>query len=197
MSVDMRKSFPKWLLAVISLSSAAWPQGGQNRDICFAAGPAWARSRQLPRTSLRQADSWGDSIQLSFGYQMARVSATSVWADISVLASAPGNWVTGAGIASDSWAALTLGMRFMVPVHARVSLLAEAGGGDGTFGRAGSVGWRSAPQGVFVPGGGVDVRLTPRFSLRAEIRDVVTGRQLGGVPGRQHLAPLFGVAFHL
>jgi hypothetical protein len=34
------------------------------------------------------------------------------------------------------------------------------------------------------------------LSLRVDARDYVTGRNLSGVRGRNHLLPLFGFAFH-
>ncbi|MGB6941961.1 MAG: hypothetical protein WBE37_06180 [Bryobacteraceae bacterium] len=52
-------------------------------------------------------------------------------------------------------------------------------------------------HGVFTFGDGLDFRLLRWFSVRAEIRDLVTGNQLGGTAGRQHPLPTFGIAFHI
>jgi len=75
-----------------------------------------------------------------------------------------------------------------------------AGGGVGVFRTpspgAFGVSSRGTTHGVFQFGGGADLRLTRLLSLRAEVRDVVTGRQFGGVAGRHHPVPLFGVAMH-
>ena len=45
-------------------------------------------------------------------------------------------------------------------------------------------------------GGGLDFRLTRLVSLRAEARDFVTGRGLGGVEGRNHPIFSFGLGIH-
>jgi len=45
-------------------------------------------------------------------------------------------------------------------------------------------------------GGGLDFRLTRLMSLRAEVRDFVTGRGLGGVEGRNHPIFSFGLGIH-
>ena len=59
-----------------------------------------------------------------------------------------------------------------------------------------SVSTNNTAHGVFAFGGGADVRLSPHFSLRVEVRDLVTGKDLSGAAGRHHVLPLFGVAFH-
>lgn len=51
-------------------------------------------------------------------------------------------------------------------------------------------------HGGFDFGGGVDIRLSRYFSIRAEVRDFVTGAGLSGVEGRNHVAPLVGLVFH-
>lgn len=52
----------------------------------------------------------------------------------------------------------------------------------------------STGHGLAVLGGGIDVRLTRRISIRGEVRDLVTGAGLSGAKGRHHVLPLFGVA---
>jgi hypothetical protein len=49
---------------------------------------------------------------------------------------------------------------------------------------------------VIGAGGGLDIRLVRILSLRVDVRDFVTGRDLSGVPGRNHVLPMVGVAFH-
>ncbi len=60
-----------------------------------------------------------------------------------------------------------------------------------------SVSTHETMHGVFTFGDGLDFRLLRWFSVRAEIRDLVTGNQLGGTAGRQHPLPTFGIAFHI
>jgi hypothetical protein len=101
-----------------------------------------------------------------------------------------------------SWNTYTPGLRFMVPLHERVSIYAASGGGAGSFRQvtisgtppfaSGSGTW----HGVFDAAGGVDIRLKPSFSLRAEFRDFVTGRQLSGADGRHHPIVGIGIGFH-
>ena len=91
----------------------------------------------------------------------------------------------------------------MVPVQQRLSFFAVTGGGAGTFHAQTvsetdslKIASRSLIHGVFMFGGGTDLRLSRWVSLRGEIRDLVTGRELSGATGRHHVLPLFGVAFH-
>jgi hypothetical protein len=60
-----------------------------------------------------------------------------------------------------------------------------------------SVSTYSTLHGSFEFGGGVDFRLSRWFSLRAEVRDLVTGNHLSGAAGRQLVVPTVGVALHI
>jgi hypothetical protein len=122
--------------------------------------------------------------------------------DVSLLIANPGS-VGGSGgkvSVSTSFNTFTAGLRLMVPLESRVTFFPVAGGGIGSFltpsPGSSSVSSRGTTHGVFQFGGGVDLRVTRLFSLRAEVRDVVTGRQLSGASGRHHPVPLFGVAMH-
>lgn len=91
----------------------------------------------------------------------------------------------------------------MLPLQSRVSGYGLLGGGGGWFQYAvingGSnpyVSSNSTAQGLLVAGGGIDVRLTRRISIRGEVRDLVTSAGLSGASGRHHVLPLFGIAFH-
>ena len=68
------------------------------------------------------------------------------------------------------------------------------------FGQIASLLCRASPyqttHGVFQFGGGVDLRLTERISIRGEVRDFVTGSGLSGSNGPHHLVPLMGLAMH-
>jgi hypothetical protein len=201
---DMSKSFLTQFLVSALLSSAAWAQGLQNNDMSLSAGPAWSQSRMIGGTNVTLADSLGFSFQVDYGYQIARASAASLWIDLSFVSAYPGAVkanVPSAG--SNLFSPVTLGLRFMVPVNSRLSFYAVSGGGGGVFRSPVVTGGantllitRSSIHGAFVFGGGADVRLSRLFSLRAEVRDFVSGKELGGAAGRHHVLPLFGVAFH-
>lgn len=198
---DMRKSILMRFLIVALLSSAAW---AQNFDMFVAAGPAWTKSQVIGGSNVRLASSRGVSSQINYGFQVARMSAASLMLDFSQVFSYPGEIkasVPASG--SNSFSAVTLGLRFMVPVHSRLSFYPVAGGGFGSFrspvvtgGAIPSVSKQTTIHGLFAFGGGVDVRLSQRFSIRVEVKDMVTGRELSGAAGRHHVLPLFGVAFH-
>ena len=200
----MRKSFLIRFLVVALCSSAAWAQRIQNADMFFSAGPAWNKSRAIGGTNVTLAGSSGFAYQLDYGYQIARASAASLTIDFSWVLAAPGAVEANVpGLASTSMNAATLGLRLMVPVHSRLSFYAVSGGGGGWFssptvigGASPSVSSSSTIHGVFAFGGGADVRLSRWFSLRAEVKDLVTGKELSGAAGRHHVLPLFGVAMH-
>ena len=201
----MRKSSPMRFLVVALWSCAAWAQGRiQNFDIFISAGPAWNKSHAISGTNVTLADSWGYSSETDYGYQVARASAASLWIDYSMVFPDPGLKANvPVSSSGKSGFAATLGLRFMVPVNSRLSFYAVSGGGVGSFwypavtGAANpSVFTNSTTHGVFVFGGGADVRLLRWFSLRMEVRDLVTGKELSGAAGRHHVLPLFGVAFH-
>jgi hypothetical protein len=169
-------------------------------------GPAWNRSNVIPGTNVTLAGSTGHSIEYDYGYQVARMSAASLMLDVWGGFVFLGAWkasVPVSGGNSSSWGTFALGLRFMVPVSARLSFYAVADGGFAAF----SVPYETqgpnptvtstgdTGHGAFVFGGGADLRLSRWFSLRAEVRDLVTGRELSGA-GQNHLLPAFGVAVH-
>jgi hypothetical protein len=189
------------LLFAALLPAAVWGQGFQNREIVFEAGPAWAKSGTVAGTDIHIGDSLGWAWHTGYGYQLTRVGAVSALLDLSFLFADPGNVAQGQfqPTVATSYNTITAGLRFMVPLESRLTFFPVAGGGFGWF-RTPSAGTivnsRNTTHGVFQFGGGGDVRLTSHFSLRAEVRDVVTGRQLSGASGRHHPIPLFGVAMH-
>jgi hypothetical protein len=177
----------------------------QNMDGYAMFGDAGSRSHLIAGTNITMAGSPVSTSQLGFGYQVARVSSTSLWLDVSEIDGFPNNVhdsVPGTG--TNNWKAGTVGVRLMVPVYKRLSLYAVSGAGGGVFhalavhgGSSPSVSTYDTVHGVFAVGGGADLRLLRWFSLRAEVRDLVTGDQLGGAAGRQHVLPTFGMAFHI
>ena len=191
-----------WIL-LSGLCGPVWAQWVQNADIYFMAGPATSGSMTVPGSTATVNESTNVGQTSGYGYQLARMSSGSIWLDIAptfVLGSA-GASIPG-GVAVD-FMSLTAGLRFMIPVQSRISIYGALGGGVGSFHYPGISGGtppyvlpNSATHGVFQCAGGVDFRLTERFSLRGEARDVVTGSGLSGSSGPHHLVPLMGVALH-
>ena len=52
-------------------------------------------------------------------------------------------------------------------------------------------------HGVFSAGDGIDLRISRLFGIRVDARDYMTGRNLGGVLGRNHFLPALGLVFRL
>jgi hypothetical protein len=175
----MLKKFPIRLCVMIALAGCACAQGAHNIDISFSAGPAWVRSQTIAGVNFVLGDSWGFSTEFGFGYQIARLSATSLMAEVCSASYNPNGSVARGPV---YFGTTTFGLRFVMPVHARVSLLTDAGGGYGRFSspvvlNSNLFYMQLTTHGVFTFGGGFDVRLTRLFSLRTEIR--VYGRIYG------------------
>ena len=200
----MSKSFSLRFLIVALFSCSAWAQGIQNRDIFVSAGPSWNQPQTIGGTNVMLAGSSGFNLQEDFGYQVARAGATSLLVDVSFIFSEAGALRANVPtIGRSNFSPITAGLRLMVPVHPRLSLYAVSGGGFVNpnspviaAGASPSVSTDETYHGVFAFGGGADVRLSKWWSLRAEVRDLVTGKDLAGVTGRHHVVPLFGVGFH-
>lgn len=93
---------------------------------------------------------------------------------------------------STNFSATSLGLRGMFPLSRRVSIYAAAGGGVAQYDFGSDHIW----HGLFDFAGGIDIRLSRRWSIRGELRDYVSGLGLGGSSGRQSLTPVLGVAWH-
>lgn len=192
------------VVSLILLCGPGWAQRVQNMDIYFMAGPAISSSMPIPGSnatvnkSTRFADSAG------YGYQVARTSVASVWIEFAPTVVLHG--ITAASIpgsVNSDFTSYVAGLRFMLPIQSRISVYGTLGGGGGFFaypaisgGPNPSVTSHNTTHGVFLCGGGVDLRLTERISIRGEVRDVVTGSGLSGSSGPHHVVPLMGVAFH-
>lgn len=192
------------LVSATLLSGTAWAQRVQNMDIYMLFGPAHTSSSTIPGSDVTVQGGSGHSSATGYGYQIARSSVGSVWVDFSTTFAQPG--LSGASIrgrVNNNFSGYTLGLRFMLPIHARFSLLGTVAGGGGSFyyhgieaGAEPRVSSNSTMHGTFQFGGGVDFRLTRMFSIRGELRDFVTGSGLNGSLGPHHLVPLIGVALH-
>jgi hypothetical protein len=198
----MLKSFLVLLGGALS-GGGVWAQ--QNSDTYVTYGSPSGRAHLIDGTNITVAGSSAFSTVLGFGYQVARVSSTSLWLDVSEMNGFPNSVQASVpGTGHTNWTAGVVGVRLMAPVYKRLSLYAVSGAGGGVFhalavsgGPSPSVSTHDTAHGVFAFGGGADFRLLRWFSLRVEVRDLVTGDQLSGAAGRQHVLPTFGVAFHL
>jgi hypothetical protein len=144
--------------------------------------------------------------QINYAAQLRETSAGRLYLELPLLL---GGHATGTVAGSVNGSAggmffFTPGLRLNIAPHSRVSLYVAAGAGPAAFGESRTVagkGFVSASTGWTVSaaldfGGGLDFRLTRLMSLRAEARDFVSGKGLGGVQGRHHPIFGFGVGFH-
>lgn len=183
----------------------AMGQAVQNMDISYLAGPVRVGSRVLPGTDVTLNGGTSPGMVIGYGYQVARRSAASLWIDVSPVTSVLGGGASASipGFVSNMLQAHTAEVRLMFPLQTRVSAYGLLGGGVGLFRYAGIIGapnryvtTNTTFHGIFLTGGGIDVRLTRHISLRGEIRDLITGAGLSGASGRHHVLPMFGIAFH-
>ena len=192
------------VVSLILLCGPGWAQRVQNSDIYFLAGPAVSGSMAIPGSNATVNKSTGVSVSTGYGYQVARASAASIWLDFAPTIAA--GRITAASIPGSvnfDFTSYTAGLRFMIPLQSRTSVFGALGGGWGTFwypvisgGPNPSVSSNQTTHGVFQFGGGVDIRLTERISIRGEARDFVSGSGLSGSTGPHHVVPLMGVALH-
>ncbi|HTS25429.1 MAG TPA: hypothetical protein VMH81_06125 [Bryobacteraceae bacterium] len=197
----MRKSIPVLLLAALSLMPA---RAQQNADMYTMFGNPGRGAYEVSGTEVTAGGSQEFSSVLGFGYQLARVSPGTLWLDLSQWFGAPDDLQASLpGTGRTTWQAYTASGRLMVPLYRRLSGYAVTGVGGGLFhgiavhgGSSPTVSTYRTYHGVFDFGGGLDFRLLRWFSVRAEVRDLVTGEQLSGVAGRQHVLPMFGMGFH-
>ena len=192
------------VVTLILLCGPGWAQRVQNGDIYFLAGPAPSGSMTIPGSDRTVNKSTGVAGAFGYGYQVARTSAASIWLDLAQTSVV--DKLTGAnipGLINNDFISLTAGLRFMMPLQSRISVYGTLGGGWAYLNYPAikrltipSVTSNSTTHGVFQCGGGLDLRLPQRFSIRGEGRDIVTGRGLSGSTGPHHVVPLMGVAFH-
>jgi hypothetical protein len=199
-----RKIHPLLFLGLTLLPGGIRAQGVQNSDIFWLFGANSIPSQSVGGSAATLNGDTGVTIGYGYGYQIVRKSAASLWVEFSPIfggANPVGASIPGA--VNLTWNAYPIGVRFMIPLQSRVSVYAAAGGGAGNFhvpqivpGATLSITSVSTWHGVFDFGGGVDVRLARRISLRAEIRDYATGAGLSGVAGRNHPVASGGFGLH-
>jgi len=196
---------PGGAMAQLAGAAAAVASGVQNVDVSLLCGFNHIKPQAIEGTGVSLYGHIGaDCFSEAVGYQVARPWGFGLWIEL-----APEYYVGGSshgsipGSASSEMKVHSLGLRFAVPLESRITPYAVAGGGGGAFyyptilpGSNPYILSNETFHGVFDFGGGVDVRLSRRVSIRGEVRDFVTGHGLSGVSGTNHLLPLFGVAFH-
>jgi opacity protein-like surface antigen len=201
----MTKSSLLRLLCLMLFAGGAWAQRVQNMDIYFLAGPSFARTQVIGGSDVTLYHSTGYGTDVGYAYQVMRKSAASLWVEVLpfVFASPAAQTATIPGSISLGDLMFVPAVRLMVPVQSRISVFGAVGGGYGFFNNATltsdnppDLKTNNVTHGVFSVGGGVDFRLFQSISIRVDVRDYVTGRNLGGVAGRNHVMPMLGLAFH-
>jgi hypothetical protein len=194
---------------------AACAAYGQNSDLGLLAGIATPRgSSTVSGTSVSASGSVSPSFQVNYAWQ-AHQAAVDLYVEVPFVVTVRETGVAsinGANISttgnSDTNIFFTPGVRFKFSPQSRVSVYAAAGFGLASFGStvsqssvigtavsASSYGKRSnSPAAGF--GGGLDIRLTRLLSIRGDLRDFVTEKNLGGIAGRNHGIFQAGIAFH-
>jgi hypothetical protein len=182
------------LVVVLSIvSGVAAAQFLQNVDISIMFGRSVVASQTVPGTGVKVTTSGGFTYQVAYGYQLLstkRGHSTIAGTDQKA----------ADGISSTI---VTPGLRFQMAPHPRLAFYGIAGFGYGGFDsvKLSPAGTPAVPNtfsshGTAEIGGGFDVRLNQGISLRAEVRDFISGHNLGGASGPNHVVYLFGIAIH-
>jgi hypothetical protein len=196
------------VLLLSVLGSASFAQGVQNMDISFMFGAVHASGGDFngPNGSETISGSAGVTTQISYGYQFTSTKAGSLYLELpnTFVFNATGT-VTGGSVSSlnrDTWY-FTPGVRYKIPTGTRISFYGVLGGGIAGFNERDAVvngqvtaTTASSFHPVLDVGGGVDLRISRWLSLRGEGRDFISSAGLGGSTGHNHVAFLFGLAFH-
>jgi hypothetical protein len=197
------------LVVVLSIiNGAATAQFLQNQDISFMFGRSVAASQKVPGTGVTVTTSGGFIEQTAYGYQLRSTAKGSLWLDVPFDFPNRGKTtIAGTNQKADSGNSstiLTPGLRFQVMPHPRWALYGIAGFGFASFHYVGvSPGTTPAVtyhtdtyHGAGEIGGGIDFRLNQPFSLRVEVRDFISGHNLGGASGPNHVVYMLGIALH-
>lgn len=186
----------------------------QNTDISFMLGPVSTSAaivNNVDGSVSTFTGSVGISNQFNYGYQVLATGAGNLYIETpitfifrgtgTVTTSPPGGLVASIDRNATYF---TPGVRFKIPTGSRVSLYAVAGIGTGIYGERDAVVNNqlvASTDNTTVHlsgdvGGGIDFRISRSFSLRAEERDFISPKGLGGTAGHNHLQFLAGFALH-
>jgi len=185
------------------VTTAAHAQTYQNFENYFLFGPTDYTTQVLDGIGA-VGSSPGFSNTVGFAFQVVRESAVSLWVEpLPLVVEAPSQYSTVPGFSSGSSILFTPSARLMVPVHSRISIFGALGGGVGhyhTYTLASSdpayLKTNVVYHGVVALGFGADFRISRHVSIRLDIRDYETGRNLGGNPTPYHILPMLGFALH-
>ncbi len=181
------------------------PAGPQNSDVSFLASLSLGSSQVIGLTGATVKISSDWSIQSSFAHTIHSFSFADLWLEFPNTSESRSGSNLGQGVFQISHNALfeTPGLRLGFSPARRVTLFLAGGGGFARFDvEEEDVGpvvrsYRNSNyHGAFDFGCGIDFRLTRLLSVRGELRDFVTGRELGGVSGRNHPIADFGMSLH-
>jgi hypothetical protein len=193
--------------AFLVLMLAAGAARAQNSDLGLLLGISGPTTQVniVPGTIITSRV--GASGQINFAFQVRDTSAGRLYLELPLLLGGHANTTTiSSSIVSSAGGKVifTPGVRWNILPHSRVSFYAALGAGVAAFDENKSVvgkvavtvstGWTVDPALAF--GGGLDFRLTRLLSLRAEARDFVSGKGLGGAQGHNHVIYGFGLGFH-
>jgi hypothetical protein len=184
--------------------AAAASFGAQNFDVSLLWATARMPSQTVPNSNVIISPTWHFSCcSAEIGYQITHTAAGYLWVEYAHIEQGGSLNANIPSSGSRDLETETVGVRLMVPVAARLSFFGVTAGGEGEFhypwilqGSTPYLLSHSTTHGVFVWGGGVDIRLSKRISLRGEVRDLVSGKGLSGSNGVNHVVTLFGVGFH-
>jgi hypothetical protein len=185
------------------LPAGAFAQIFQNADAYYMADPVFTRTQMIGNSGETLYGSFGYGWTWGIGKQIKRIGGATLWLDIPFTFDEPSHQTaTIPGSITLSGSMVTPGVRLMSPLSSRFSVYVVGGGGGGFFSypavQTGILPLTSneVSHGAVAFGGGVDFRLSRHFSLRLDVRDYVTGRNLDGVIGRNHPMPMLGIVFH-
>lgn len=123
----MTKNNLQWFLCLPLFSAATSAQGVQNSDIAVMFGPSSVKAQGIPGSSITVPGSTGLFVSVDYGYQLVRRSAASLWLDIAEQDIGPGKIPASVpGLVNDSAILYVAGVRFMAPIHSRVSVYGVA-----------------------------------------------------------------------
>jgi len=191
------------LLLLLVLLPPAWGQDYLNKELSLMVGPSFGSTQAIDGTNITVNGGTGSSTTFGFAFQVMQQSAVTLWVEpFPVITEQPGESTSTPGFNSADSLYFVPSVRLMAPVHPRISLFAALGGGIGYFHNytlaipdSSRLNIDETYHGIFSGGGGVDFRVSKHFSLRIDARDYITGRNLGGVAGRNHPLPMAGVAY--
>ena len=197
---------PKAMKSALLTILLAGGAGAQNSDLGLLLGISGPTSSVRTGSGVRVSSSVGAHGQINYAQQLRETSAGRLYLELPLLLGGQVSSHVSSSIVASAGGMIffTPGVRLNIAPHSRVSFYLAGGAGVAAFDEnravmmAGRIsvdqGWSATPAGEF--GGGLDFRLTRLMSLRAEVRDFVTGAGHGGQEGHHHPVFGFGVGFH-